>query len=448
MSRFPIAVYEDSGWQRLLPLVYVRPVFQLLCGMGDLLSKVQAAAAGASEPDRTAATGTTASEDGRPLDVWCRPVLADIVAEHTGLPTNRPLAEPHLLLNGRGLWSRLPSVDTSETSWVGTAGASERVACLFADARLMERLSPDVLLDEAQTRAALSGLPRRDVGAHVRLFDWPWEVVLANEHALVCDWEQQGVRRKRLDGRIAEGAYLLAPEAIHIGSGTRIKPCVVIDAEAGPVWIGDNVTILPHSYVQGPAFIGDGGLLQPGAVVHAGTTIGPGCKIGGEVEASIIHSFSNKQHDGFLGHSYVGSWVNIAADCINSDLKNTYGAVRVPINGRNVDTGEMFVGMFVGDHSKTGINVSFPTGSVIGFCSSVFAPRSPKFVPSFAWIDDHAAARYDEHRGIALARKVMARRGKSLTPAEERNFLAIRTQAMAIENQSHWPLERKLRDES
>ncbi|RPI87763.1 MAG: transferase, partial [Planctomycetaceae bacterium] len=237
-------------------------------------------------------------------------------------------------------------------------------------------------------------------------------------------------------GAVAAGSHLLNPGAIHIGWGTRIKPCAVIDAEDGPVWIGENVTIFPHTYVQGPAWIGDGSLIQPGAVIHAGTTIGPVSKVGGEIEGSIIHGFSNKQHDGFLGHSYVGSWVNIAADCINSDLKNTYGTIRVPVNGRDVDTGRMFVGMFVGDYSKAGINVSFPTGAVIGFCSSVFAPRSPKFVPSFAWIDGDKVQRYDEQRGLAIAKKVMARRRRRMTLAEEHVFLAVRRQALAVEKQT------------
>jgi UDP-N-acetylglucosamine diphosphorylase/glucosamine-1-phosphate N-acetyltransferase len=189
------------------------------------------------------------------------------------------------------------------------------------------------------------------------------------------------------------------------------------------------------SFIEGPAYIGAGCLIQPGAVVHAGTYLGPVCKVGGEIEGSIIQGFSNKQHDGFLGHSYVCSWVNIAADCVNSDLKNTYGTVRVPINGREVDTNEMFVGMFVGDHSKAGINVSFPTGAVIGFCSAVFTSRSPKFVPSFAWVDADRVDRYDEVRGLEIARKVIARRKKEMSEAESRVFMGVIRQAMAIERQ-------------
>ncbi|MCZ6634941.1 MAG: hypothetical protein O7G87_16200 [bacterium] len=171
-----------------------------------------------------------------------------------------------------------------------------------------------------------------------------------------------------------------------------IKPCVVIDAEDGPVWIGQNVTVMPHTTIRGPAYLGDGSLIQPGAVI-GGAYIGPVCKVGGEIEGSIVHGYSNKQHDGFLGHSYVGQWVNIAADCINSDLKNTY--------------------------------------------------RCPKFVPSFAWIDGDRVDRYDEVRGLAIARKVMARRKVEMSKAEEEAFMAVTRQALAIERQPQidevWP---------
>ncbi|MGQ0635322.1 MAG: putative sugar nucleotidyl transferase [Planctomycetaceae bacterium] len=428
MPSRPVVIYEDSGWQRLLPLVYIRATFQLLCGTVDLLSRVKRLAH---------ATGEGAANGHPPaVEAWCRPNLADVVAQQTALSVNHPLSRAALLVNGRGLWHSLPDSDAHDSAWVGTVGPQGPVACIYADATLISRLSTDILLDDLQTRAALAGLPRRDVSEYVRLLDWPWDFVDANEKTLASDWRDD---HAGVAGTVATGSYLENPRAVHIGRGTRVRPCVVIDAEEGPVWIGDNVTILPHSYIQGPAYIGDGCLLQPGACVHAGTTIGPRSKVGGEIECSIIQGFSNKQHDGFLGHSYVGSWVNIAADCINSDLKNTYGTVRVPINGRDVETGRMFVGMFVGDYSKSGINVSFPTGAVIGFCSSVLAARSPKFVPSFAWLDGESVQRYDEQRGLVIARKVMARRQRVMSAADERLFLAVARQAQALEAQTTLP---------
>jgi UDP-N-acetylglucosamine diphosphorylase/glucosamine-1-phosphate N-acetyltransferase len=421
-----VIVYEDPGWQQLLPLVYVRATFQLLCGTCDLVSRIQRLVA-ARPPDQFG------NGEAPQFEIWCRQLLAEVVARQTGFPSNQRLSGRTLLLNGSGIWKSLPEVGATDASWVGTVGPHGRIACIAADATIAAQLTSEILLDELQSREILAGLPRHDVSEHVTLLEWPWRVVNANQDQLRRDWhaDMAGVA-----GTISDGSYLVNSAGIHIGRGTKIKPCVVIDAEDGPVWIGDNVTVYPHSYIQGPACIGNGTLIQPGAVVHAGTTIGPRSKIGGEIEASIVQGFSNKQHDGFLGHSYVGSWVNIAADCINSDLKNTYGKIRVPINGRDVDTGEMFVGMFVGDYSKAGINVSFPTGAVIGFCSSVFAARSPKFVPSFAWLDGESVQHYDEERGLAIARKVMARRQCTLTEAEEKLFLAVRQQALAVEKQT------------
>ena len=419
MSRREVILFEDWGWTRLLPLVYNRGVFQLVCGMGPLWDSVRRV------------SGT------REIELWTRESIAELTRERLGLAVNQPARDGALFLNGRARWRRLPDEGgdvPAEGDWVGTV-EGDRLACISATPELARRLSPAVLLDEAQTNAVLAGLPRVDVGDALELFDWPWELVDGNPGALVEDWLQFGERLED-DGRVDAGAYLLNRSAIRIGSGSRVKPCVVIDAESGPVVLGRNVTIQPHCYVEGPAFIGDGTLLQPGAVIRGGVTIGPVCKVGGEVEGSVLIGYSNKQHDGFLGHGYIGSFVNIAADCINSDLKNTYGTVRVPINGHEVETGRKFVGLTVGDHSKAGINVSFPTGAVMGFCSSIVGAICPKFVPSFSWIESGNLQRYDAARGLAIAKTVMGRRSLTMTPAEEAAFLAVRTEAMTLEHDS------------
>lgn len=273
------------------------------------------------------------------------------------------------------------------------------VVCVFADGVLAPRGSPAHFLDGGAAAAhdCRASAPRAE------------RLLQAAGVAVGADPPEQGDARARPGGPRPDGAtpgaqdrgsHLLAPRDIHIGDGTRVKPCVVIDAEDGPVLIGENVRIMPHSYIQGPVYIGDGCILQVGANIREGTHLGPVCKVGGEVEESIVQGYSNKQHDGFLGHSYVGSWVNIAADCINSDLKNTYGKIRVPINGEEVDTGELFQGASIGDHAKVGINVSIPTGAVIGFCSNVYTPVSPKFVPSFSWIVGEEAQEYDPELGV------------------------------------------------
>jgi len=414
-----VTIFEDHGWTRLLPLVYTRPAFLLVCGMDTLWE--------------------TASRivPGGQANAWVRPSLAASVRERIPARVNEPAAGATLFVNGRGRWRRLPPTDG--TDWVGTT-ADGQVACVAASGRLAEALSPEVLLDEARASSALAGLPTRDVSDCAQLFDWPWQLVHANAAAIVDGWAARG-SAAAVNGTVDAGVHLLNPSAIHVGEGARIKPCVVVDAENGPVWIGNNVRVQPHCYIEGPAYVGDGTLLQPGAVVRGGASIGPVCKVGGEIEGSVILGYSNKQHDGFLGHSYVGSFVNIAADCINSDLKNTYGTVRVPINGREVDSGERFVGLTVGDHAKAGINVSFPTGAVMGFCSSVVGSQCPKFVPSFAWIEDGNWERYDAARGLAIAKRVMARRSLVMSTADEAVFLAVRRQALALEHASQLRIE-------
>jgi UDP-N-acetylglucosamine diphosphorylase/glucosamine-1-phosphate N-acetyltransferase len=441
-----IVVYEDAGWQKFLPLVYMRATFQLRCGMFTLLDRVIRLSSGHSSSnalfESLGGNPVKTSEGGPCVGVWCRPLLRDVVALNTGLATNEILGEnTSLLLNGRAIWKKIPKVESQEGSWIGVVGERERIVCIHATSDLAGKLTSEVMLDESRLRLLLHGIPRKDLSDDVTLATWPWDLVNANSEFLFEDGRNTDLGFGQNLGSVDQGSYLLNKESIHIGGGSRVRPCAVIDAESGPVWIGRNVSIFPHTYVQGPAFIGDGCVLQPGTVVRGGNTLGPVCKVGGEIEGSVVQGYSNKQHDGFLGHSYLGSWINIAADCVNSDLKNTYGTVRVEMNGNTVDTGETFVGMFVGDYSKAGINVSFPTGSVVGFCSNVFASISPKYVPSFAWINGDQTDRYDVEKGLDLARKVMARRNCFLSQAEEALFRQIRTQVLALEHQPQRQLE-------
>ncbi|WP_166830628.1 putative sugar nucleotidyl transferase [Thalassoroseus pseudoceratinae] len=431
----PIVVYEDASWEHFLPLVYTRGVFDLLCGMDSLLAKIQQLQTAENETSSVASSRKPKTKIG----LWCRDSIAPVLTEQKSLPVNQSAPERCLFLNGRGIWKQLPKVEGTG-SWVGVSKKSGQVVAVHADPALAARLTPATFLVSPVLPAdhpLLVDLPQHEFDEDVvELMDWPWNLIHANDRAIEFDWRVRRGAPADVWGQVMTGSHVLAPDSVFIGAGAQIKPCVVIDAENGPVWIGENVEILPHSFIQGPAYIGDDSLIQPGSVVHAGTTIGPRCKVGGEIETSIIQGFSNKQHDGFLGHSYIGSWVNIAADCINSDLKNTYGPVRVPINGQLVETGEMFVGMLCGDYSKLGINVSFPTGAVIGFCSSVVGPHSPKFVPSFSWFDDGVHEAFESTRAIEVARRVMARRQHEMTSAQECLFKEVRRISPEIEVQT------------
>ncbi|MCK4626963.1 MAG: hypothetical protein KAV00_16745, partial [Phycisphaerae bacterium] len=177
---------------------------------------------------------------------------------------------------------------------------------------------------------------------------------------------------------------------VFIGSGAVIHPMVVIDAENGPVYLDEDVEVHPFTRIEGPCYVGRKSILL-GAKCREGNSIGPVCRIGGEVEESIIQGYSNKYHDGFLGHAYVGEWVNLGALTTNSDLKNDYSDVSVMLDGRRpIDTGSTKVGSLIGDHTKTAIGTLLNTGSYVGAMALIMPTGKPlpKFIPSFAWFLD------------------------------------------------------------
>jgi UDP-N-acetylglucosamine diphosphorylase/glucosamine-1-phosphate N-acetyltransferase len=395
-------VFEDNAYQRLLPLVYWRTVGELRCGYHTLLARHSTALAS-------------------PLtDLWVREEMAGITAERHPLRVNMPTAVDEsrsvLLINARYLPGR-----TARLSRPGTMGlVDDQMAFAHLPGRDAHGLEP-----RAMYSLGPDDMPFRNLAAAQApgaMINYPWDLVLHNEKTLREDWP--GL--PDCQGRVFDGAHLIRPEDIFIGANARIMPGAVLDASIGPIHIGSGVTVSPLAVVQGPAHIGDRTVIQPGAAIRHACSLGPACKLGGEIEATIIQGFSNKQHDGFLGHAWLGEWVNLGADTVNSDLKNTYGAVRVPINGREVDSGQTFVGSFIADHVKTGIGLSLPTGCVIGFGSSVaLSTLAPKFVPSFSWITDQGAQRYVPQRCLAVARKVMERRDVTISPAQEQLFLRL-----------------------
>ena len=193
-------------------------------------------------------------------------------------------------------------------------------------------------------------------------------------------------------GTVEAGVHVTQPEAIHVARGARVQSGAILNAEMGPILIQENATVEPLTYIEGPAVIGERTVVKAGARIRGGSSIGPVCKVGGEVEASVFQGYSNKQHDGFLGHSYVGEWVNLGADTNTSDLKNNYGEVRffrsaaAYREGKSEGSGQKFLGLTIGDFTKTGIGTSFTTGSVVGIGCNLFGTElMPAYVPSFIW---------------------------------------------------------------
>ena len=289
----------------------------------------------------------------------------------------------------------------------------------------------DGVLDGAEL---LGELPSRDVRAV--LIEFPWDAVHRNGAMLSADFNRL-IGNANREGTVHNGVQMLNPRSVHIAPGATVQPNVVLDAQDGPVWIDSGATIMAGAVLRGPIYIGRDSRVKIGAKLYEQTTIGPVCKVGGEVEGSIIHGYSNKQHDGFLGHAYLGSWVNLGADTNNSDLKNNYGNVQAFINGRKVDTGQRFVGLFMGDHSKCAINTMFNTGTIVGTNCNIFgAGMPPKFLPSFSWGGADGTVLFDIEKAMAVAAVVMGRRDVAFDARQKAVFEAVCALAAEVEEGS------------
>lgn len=389
----PIVLFEDSRFIDLLPLLYWRTVFELRCGRRTLAERV-------------------AARLGRPIDgLWVRDWMSSVAAGRFAIPVNEPVQPDTVLLNGR--WLPAADLDFRRGPFVGTVRG--RIAYVVCDEKLAARLRPGHLLDDEASAELADSVEHDEIDADLVAF--PWDLVTRNAEVLARDWSDND---RGIAGTVGPAATLVKPESIHVGAGARIDAGAVLDASAGPIYVADEARVMPQSVILGPASIGHRSVVNPHAYIHGGTSIGPVCKIGGEIDACVITGYSNKQHDGFLGHAVVGSWVNLGAGTTNSDLKNTYGPVRVMLGDREVDTGLTFFGSIIADHVKTGIQQTLPTGCVIGFGSMVACGGMvPRFVPSMTWLTDKGTIPADPARQLETARRMMQRRSLSVSPAEE-----------------------------
>lgn len=273
--------------------------------------------------------------------------------------------------------------------------------------------------------AAKTHLP--SVSCKFQTWNYTWELILANPEQIIADFAAAG--RSGIEGTLEQpNAIRGSKKDVYIAPGARVHPMVAIDAEKGPVYIDKDVQIHPFSSIEGPCYIGEKSLLF-GPKCRSGNSIGPLCRIGGEVEQSIIHGYSNKYHDGFLGHAYVGQWVNLGALTTNSDLKNDYSTVSVILDGRrSVNTGSTKVGSLIGDHTKTSIGTLFNTGSYVGAMAVLMATGKllPKFIPSFGWFVGGIVTKgFGRGSLYDTARVAMSRRGCQWTAAEQAMWDAV-----------------------
>ena len=205
---------------------------------------------------------------------------------------------------------------------------------------------------------------------------------------------------------------------LFVAKDATIHNLVFIDLTNGPVYIDKGASIRPFSTIIGPSYIGAKTIIDRAKIIKS--TIGPNCRIGGEIEASIFQGYANKYHEGFIGHSFIGEWVNLGAMTTNSDLKNNYGTVRIKIGKREMDSGTIKLGCFMGDHTKTGIGTLIPTGAVIGSFVNFFGGgEMPRYVSCFKWLTTKKVENYKLNEAIKTAKIVMKRRNIKMTKRYE-----------------------------
>lgn len=249
----------------------------------------------------------------------------------------------------------------------------------------------------------------------------PWDILNQSDRLIAADfheWQKRHENHREIG--LMTGAHIVGDiRDVFIGRGSIVQPGCVLDVTAGPIIIADRAQV-KYSHLQGPVFVGTGSILD-GARLRPGTSLGPNCKVGGEVATSIFQSRVNKGHEGFVGHTWAGRWVNFGALATTSNLKNTYGKIRFQTDLNTIiDTGAQFMGSLIGDHTKIGIGQLLTTGANIGAGCNLFGGgMSPKFVPSFVW---GGADGWQEHRlddCLKTVHATLARRNAKLRPESE-----------------------------
>jgi len=403
-----LILFDSPSQNRLnfYPLALSRPIWELRCGFSSLGEKLLA---------RIGATSVAC---------FVPEYMAESYRRKIDWKVNDPsvLSGDDLLVVNPRLKAASFNIDQKGPSEVGLGDDGEVLYARIGRADL-SKLTTDGI--DALLEAAKQTLPT--VACELDRWNYIWDLILANPAQLVEDFAAAG--RSGIEGAVEQPNAIRSSEKdVYVAPGVTVHPMVVIDATEGPVYIDEGAEIHPFTRIEGPCYIGKKTILF-GAKCREGNSIGPVCRVGGEVEESIIHGHSNKYHDGFLGHAYVGEWVNLGALTTNSDLKNDYSNVSVVLDGFNpVDTGSVKVGSLIGDHTKTSIGTMFNTGAYVGAMSLILATGTllPKFIPSFAWFLDGVVTKgFGKRKLYQTAQVAMGRRGCEWTEAEQGMWDAI-----------------------
>ena len=400
-----LIIFENKGTDLLYPLTHLRATCELRCGHTTLGEKIQ----------RSAGTVSDTSYFVRNI---LAPTFKQRYTDNAINDTGMLQGEDLLLVDGRILAMEELPIPTGEG--VIMHGDIPVIVKINADTASSLPIGDiGTFLTAAQVKLPVDDKP-------VTLMEFPWDLIHNNPEAITADFKIAG--KSGNEGSMDKLSCIYGPEdQCYIAPGVEIHPMVVIDTKGGPVTIERDAIVFPHSRIEGPCYIGAETQIV-GGKIREGCSFGPLCRVGGEVEEAIIHGCSNKYHDGFLGHAYVGEWVNLGALTTNSDLKNDYSNVEVKIGKTTYDSGSTKVGSFIGDHTKTSIGTLLNTGSTVGIMCLLMATGAPlpKYIPSCMW---YVNGRFSKGAGfkslLKTAHAATSRRKRSLTDEDVKLLEAV-----------------------
>jgi UDP-N-acetylglucosamine diphosphorylase/glucosamine-1-phosphate N-acetyltransferase len=375
-----LILFDDHSWDNLLPLTFTRPVSGLRVGILTIAEKWE-----------------TELQTGSSV----------ITRKHLQGKFGSAPGSENLLING----SLLPDQEIIRSVRSLKEGESlEKSGTLLAlrTGPLSNGFEPGTLLGKGQ-----------EYQGEISLVDYPWKVFTLNGQEIAADLVR--IRAGRESRGLSRTVRALQPEHIFVEEGFRGEH-FIINASSGPVYLGKESEVMEGSTIRGPFALCEGSTVKMGAKIYGPTTIGPGCKVGGEINNSVLQANSNKAHEGYLGNAVIGEWCNLGADTNNSNLKNNYTEVKIWNYPRKkfIRTGRRFCGLIMGDHSKCGINTMFNTGTVVGVSANIFGPGFPRsFIPSFSWGGAGGMTTYKMEKVLETARLVMERRDIALTGEDE-----------------------------
>ncbi|KAA5542290.1 glucose-1-phosphate thymidylyltransferase [Roseiconus nitratireducens] len=380
-----IVCYEDGRVDRLQPITHARPAYAITCASyrlvdwlrclgGNVTVSVRQYLAEQQRLDQQLAPPDDSILEGDDiLLVNARLVpRVELLSQLKTLCRNKAFGAVQCPHTGVVLLARIPASQFQRQEFppggsakpqpAGEMASPFQAAKANSTAQLL-RGSGEAIVQRLLQAAQQLPADTLDLDAgDLPTFDWPHDVV---------SWHMREMPAA-MTHRLAEGKYKESAEGVYVAEGVSIGQYASVDTSEGPILLDKNVKVGPFCYLSGPVYAGPGTRVIEHAALKDGVSLGHTVKIGGEVEASVIEPYTNKQHHGFLGHSYLGSWINLGAGTCNSDLKNTYGKINIEYGGEKVSTGMQFLGCIMGDYSKTAINTSIFTGKVIGVCSMLY----------------------------------------------------------------------------